>query len=736
MSVNSVQELCRLSKELERSIPQIKGVFSDLDNIEEKLKDSSYSAIIVVGTIKAGKSSLVNALVGHDILPRGSGVKSLNLTMISNTSDTAKYKIKFRQPHMILSTLKHDFRMLGQSFQWEDPYHPDFIKELKIKFNDLQKQLDSENRIDLQYGTNAVDDLIHSAFVRIAMTIKGIEIMNHEFPSQVKLSISANELVEGSVTENYTFLHLCMHSKDLIPLIDFIYLDLPYAGSLSPAIKIVDCQGSDSLNPLDISSVRSALYASDGIVYVVNSRLGLRKGDFELLKTIRESKLSCPIAMAVNVEHFDNLAKKELDESVDNIRSNAERILGREVHTYTVDALFELQQVIEKQKTATSYNPEIRSLQKKENLQNDLHNSFLDLCTTLENISNKNSDIIFNNSHGNISLIGSKHLPLAKAHALNLSKGLLSRDKNLGSILPEINYQEFNAIIFNYISQQVQILKSKYASHTDSLFQKDKHIYKMVEDFLHKGSEDFFNANTEALQSNLENNAHNCFHVAVNTFMSKWLLLNLKLKEGEIPLLLQELKKDLQSLASTTAHYSKNVLIANFQLPSIIAEELNISILKTCDAFTANKLATTNLPDFVEPVLIHDAIRHTILMESYSKNLLRKFLAKIKTRSSQVETENTSLSARRCILKTLKACFSVAKSNYKLNLRSAQENYKFQFFYNLIDSIQTLILETYPHTLKEHLESEKKKCRHLKPLLNKEEREQIEKFIFQIDRKS
>ena len=54
---------------------------------------------------------------------------------------------------------------------------------------------------------------------------------------------------------------------------------MPFPKGLPRALSLIDCQGSDSLNPLDAADVQAIGQRADTLLYVVQSRLGLRDGD-------------------------------------------------------------------------------------------------------------------------------------------------------------------------------------------------------------------------------------------------------------------------------------------------------------------------------------------------------------------------------------------------------------------------------------------------------------------------
>ena len=59
-------------------------------------------------------------------------------------------------------------------------------------------------------------------------------------------------------------------------------------GDIDSHIEIADCQGSDSSNPLHLTSIQDYLLRTHLIVYVISSRTGLRQADIKFLSMIKK----------------------------------------------------------------------------------------------------------------------------------------------------------------------------------------------------------------------------------------------------------------------------------------------------------------------------------------------------------------------------------------------------------------------------------------------------------------
>ena len=72
---------------------QIPKTDMDFDIAKEILKDKEYN-VVVCGEVKKGKSSLINAIIGQNLLPVDSDIATSQVFRISN-SQTESYKLVF-----------------------------------------------------------------------------------------------------------------------------------------------------------------------------------------------------------------------------------------------------------------------------------------------------------------------------------------------------------------------------------------------------------------------------------------------------------------------------------------------------------------------------------------------------------------------------------------------------------------------------------------------------------------
>src|SRR5210317_71415 len=76
----------------------------------------------VLGTIKSGKSTLINALLGREVMTRGAGVKTFN-QIHSTHGDALAAEVQLWPSSVLEARLAFDFRILGAPLEVpEDVY--------------------------------------------------------------------------------------------------------------------------------------------------------------------------------------------------------------------------------------------------------------------------------------------------------------------------------------------------------------------------------------------------------------------------------------------------------------------------------------------------------------------------------------------------------------------------------------------------------------------------------------
>ncbi len=713
----TIEELIACTRNLEASVPKITGAFCDFDRIRAQYNQGQgRQATVVVGTIKAGKTTLVNALIGHDLLPRGSGVKSLVLTTISNDVSN-HYEIQLRSIQGILQTLRHDFRILGCEFVPPGGGGPELIADIDNQSQRLVRSMEQDGRFNLETGLDSSQAIIHTAYVRIQKTLAGLKLLFRDFDQETVDNFTNYRPIIKTVQERDYF-QRATGSLDLAALTEIVKLKVPYQGRLDPSVQIIDCQGSDSLNPLDISSVRSAFYLADRILYVINSRLGLRQGDRDLLRTIRNSKLTCPIHLAINVEHFEPRTVDDITSSCLTIKKEFETLIGRSaIDVYPVSALVELHQSLK-----TERPEEILGhwqVPHRWELNDFLARNFIAMAKVLApGSSDPQAD-------------EAALLPILISHAAETASAILARDKDFGVSLTPWQQAELARMLQHVGSDEQKRLNASYQKMIDQVFAPSQNLYGITSGFLNSGSKAFFTAHPYDLNEIAVLDVARIYNFGSNQFLQEWLHLNLRLKDMVVPEILTALRHDLTNSAKALLRFAEQFLLNQCNVSRAKSFEFSQKSFDQFSEYLNQLLASLPTPDFVEPILIHDFRRAAVYAEVMTKNFWQKILDKASKQKNQ-QSKVKSLSDR-CLQKIYELHFIAGKEYYELSLRSAQENYKFQYAYAVIEKALATLERTILSWVDGAIADQAKSALRQHPLLEPVERELVEKYLTQIE---
>ena len=293
------------------------------DNIERQLKDH-VMRIAVVGAIKSGKSTLVNALLRNDYLKRGAGVVTSIVTRIRQGEDL-RARLYFKSWDEVNADIQQAL-VLFPSEQWQTENQSFDIRRSKDRGALTQglEVLDSELRV-AQDGLNANGVLLSSY-------LKGYE--------RVQEFVAAE-----SVTREFDGDHFGEHRAFVGDDALAVYLKdlkLEITGNvLSSNLEIADCQGSDSPNPLHMAMIQDYLLKAHLIIYVISSRTGLRQADIRFLSVIKRMGIGDNILFVCNCDFNEHDALEDLQGLIARMEEELD-IMVPQPQLFAFSALFNL----------------------------------------------------------------------------------------------------------------------------------------------------------------------------------------------------------------------------------------------------------------------------------------------------------------------------------------------------------------------------------------------------------
>jgi len=271
--------------------------------------------IAVVGVIKSGKSTLVNSLVGKELVKRGAGVITSITTRIqkgrknqANLYFKSWDDINFQLKNALMLFPDDDFDNSPGDGSSKDNHSFDIRRKKDRKY--LKKVYQT-----LTGDFPVTENGIHPETLLIRHALHGFNTCRN--------LVQADKSTLSFASKEFDRHKAFTSDPDMAFYVKDVCLDV-YGKVIDPNIEIADCQGTDSTDPASLSQVLTYLESSNLIVYCISSRTGVRQSDITFLKQIKNLGLIDNILFVNNCdltehENFDDLIKIET-----SIRDNLE----------------------------------------------------------------------------------------------------------------------------------------------------------------------------------------------------------------------------------------------------------------------------------------------------------------------------------------------------------------------------------------------------------------------------
>ena len=286
--------------------------------------------VAVVGSIKSGKSTLVNALFGGDYLKRGAGVVTSIVTKV-RPGKSLRAELEFKTWDEINAEMSQALILFSAANGDNDGGSFDINREKDR--NQLQENLSGLNTEQLiSDDTRDPDSLLLTEYLRGYDRVERL----------VSFEPSTHIFEEREFNRQKDFVgdeSLSVYLKD-------VHLTLIAPEGFGENLEIADCQGSDSPNPLHLVMIQDYLVQAHLIIYVLSSRTGLRQADIKFLTIIKKMGLLKNIFFVLNCDFSEHENLQGLMRLVSRARDELGMILpGPEVFTFS--ALYNLFRCLE-----------------------------------------------------------------------------------------------------------------------------------------------------------------------------------------------------------------------------------------------------------------------------------------------------------------------------------------------------------------------------------------------------
>jgi len=262
---------------------------------EEQINENTLR-VAVVGAIKSGKSTFVNAILGGDYLKRGAGVVTSIVTRVRK-GPALKADLVFKTWEEVNSEIDQALVLfpsvdINADSGGFDIRREDDREELAQALNSL-----SADQIILQ-DSRDMNVVLISSYLRGYDRVKDIVSKGEKSQQYSDTEFVRHKDFVGDDT-------MAVYLKD-------VALSIPASRNLDENIEIADCQGSDSPNPLHLAMIQDYLLKTHLIIYLLSSRTGMRQADIRFLSMIKKMGLMENILFVINCdfnehENLENL---------------------------------------------------------------------------------------------------------------------------------------------------------------------------------------------------------------------------------------------------------------------------------------------------------------------------------------------------------------------------------------------------------------------------------------------
>lgn len=392
-----------------------------IEAVSESLQDQTLR-IAVVGSVKAGKSTFINAMQGRDLLKRGAGIITAFITRIRSGSEEKGW-VELKSWEEINADVNEALSMVALQRGSERTGAIDLRKEKdRIDLQQFMQEVSLENFV----GRETFDPNM----VLINGYLNGYnELSVHVRDEPVRLEFSAEELEQHQdfVSQESQAVYL----RDM-------ELQLPITW-LGEMVELGDCQGSDSPNPLHFAMLQEYLLSSHCILYLISSRIGIRQADLKLIEAIKILRLLPQTLFVLNVdldEHGDMGSLKGLQERV----AAELQLLVPEAKAYGFSALLQLLEAADGQRyLSPRERRRLEGWHEDEEMVELSRRGYEQLCNDLKNLVNRERSRAL---YGGV-LSHLQRVTQSMKDSVNTRKRLLSKDQEeLVALADEIKIRQ------------------------------------------------------------------------------------------------------------------------------------------------------------------------------------------------------------------------------------------------------------------------------------------------------
>lgn len=264
--------------------------------------------IAVVGVIKSGKSTLINAMTGKEVVKRGAGVVTAVTTRIRKGRKN-RATLYLKSWDDINHTLKNALEMF--------PKDENDLPETDMDTFDLRRKNDRAF-LDRVYGRLVREFPVTDQGIRPETLVIRNALQGYDFCRDLVGADREKLVFEGRQFEDHK--QFTGDAANAFYVADAC-LEL-FGKNLDPRVELADCQGADSTDPGQLNRILAYLQQANLILYCISSRTGLRRSDLRFLKIIQGMGLlenilfvnNCDLSEHDSLEDVQAIERKTVQE--------------------------------------------------------------------------------------------------------------------------------------------------------------------------------------------------------------------------------------------------------------------------------------------------------------------------------------------------------------------------------------------------------------------------------------
>jgi GTPase SAR1 family protein len=644
-------------------------------NIYKQMSDQIIR-VAVVGTIKSGKSTFINALFKGDYLKRGAGVVTSIITRV-RSGKQLNAKLLFKSWDEVNSEIDQAL-VLFPSVDWRTEKNRFDIRR-KSERIDLQKALSSlgTEHLFTNYSRNLNNVLLTSY-------IKGYE--------KVKDMISSDSITghyeDNKFTEHWAFVgdgSMAVYLRDIELEID--------SGNIDSNIEIADCQGSDSPNPLHLAMIQDYLLLTHLIIYVVSSRTGLREADIKFLSIIKKMGIMDNILFIINCDFSEHESINDLHALVEKVKEELSMIKP-DPEIYSISALFNL------------FKVRNENLSQKDSLRLAQWKKEKELTAFSDRETERFKSLFYNKlTRGSNFLILKNHLERLSVilsgmtHWILVNQNIFARDADSANEVIEkikhnqIRMNKITSMIKNTLDGSIQKIKRELKADVDSYFDlRSGDLLGDIVEFVRSYTVPYQNYEENLKAAGFSNTLYLVFQEfkqALDTYMAETInpevLRFVREKETRIKEYLDSISSSFDVMVHD-AIVEYNKMMGNF---GINRPRKNQERIELPDIDSIKGITGLALPPAVASMSFTARIKTEAVIRLGFYTVL-KFFKKFLKKPIQSKNEQGVLALKDGVLRVKRE----TEKSVIFHFKDYQENIKFQYIYKLIEAASNSLYET------------------------------------------